>query len=205
MIPSNSLSSTLQYAPFQYPDSIPVYNTTDYQMGGIGLSDASQGLQVQAWYLFISGTPTNNNVVISAPNTQPTILFSAPNITEISLAFDQNMKPAVAYVSQGNPYFWWYDATIPGYTILNLPVGITNPRCTLDDKRSLEIGLGKSDIILAYINSNNLCFRQERDRYTVEYVLQSNLSTLIPNPTLNKIGMNLKERLQFQIFGNLWQ
>jgi hypothetical protein len=204
MIPNHALSQKLMWAPFQYPDNIPVFNTTDYQMGGIGLSDASQGLQVQAWFLSLSGTPASNNVVISAPNTQPIILFSAPNITEISLAFDQNMKAAVAYVSQGNPYFWWYDATIPGYTVLSLPAGATSPRCTLDDKRIKEINLGLSDIILAYIYNNNLCYRQLRDRFTIEYVLQSNLSNLIPNPTLNKIGMNTVERLQFQLFGNLW-
>lgn len=205
MIPGKAISTSLMFAPFQYPDSIPVYNTTDYQQGGIGIADASQGLQVQAWYLSLSGNPSSNNVVLSAPNTQPTILFSAPNITEISLSFDQNMKPAVAYVSQGNPKFWWYDTTIPGYTIIDLAAGVTSPRCTLDDKRGVDISLGYSDIILAYIYNHNLCFRQERDRFTVEYVLQTNIDLLISNPTLNKIGMNTIERLQFQIFGNLYQ
>lgn len=203
MMPGNALSLVPKSTGFQYPDNIPVYNTTDYQMGGIGIADSSQGLQVQPWFLELSGTVTSNNVVISAPNTQPTILFSAPNITEISLAFDQNMRPAVAYVSQGNPYFWWYDTTIPGYTIITLVAGITNPRCTLDDKRLREIDLGLSDIILAYIRSNSLYMRQERDRFTVEYFLGS-LSS-VPGPTLNKIGMNLINRLQFQIFGNLYQ
>lgn len=202
-MPGNSLSPNLMFSPFQYPDNIPVYNITDYQMGGIGIADASQGLQVQPWFLELSGTAISNNVVISAPNTQPIILFSAPNITEVSLAFDQNMRPAVAYVSQGNPYFRWYDTTIPGYTTIALAAGITNPRCTLDDKRLREIDLGFSDIILAYIKSNGLYFRQERDRFTVEYFLTS--LSYIPSPTLNKIGMNSINRLQFQIFGNLYQ
>jgi hypothetical protein len=193
------------WAPFQYPDNIPVYYTTDYQLGGIGLSDASQGLQVQAWFLEISGPVSNNNIVISAPNTQPTILLSAPNVTEVSLSFDQNMRPAVAYVSQGNPYFWWFDTTIPGYTTISLGSTVTNPRCTTDDKRAREVNIGYTDIILAYINNNNLCFRQQRDRFTIERVLQANLNNLIPNPSLIKIGMNSIERLQFQIFGNLWQ
>jgi hypothetical protein len=205
MIPDNALSNPTLYAPFQYPDNIPVFNTTDYQLGGVGLSDASEGLQVQAWFLSLSGTPASNNVVISAPNTQPIILFSAPDITEISLSFDQNMRPAVAYVSQGNPKFWWYDATIPGYTIINLAAGTVSPRCTLDDKRAIDVSLGLSDIILAYIYNHNLCFRQERDRFTIEYVLYPNIDVLIANPVINKIGMNAIERLQFQLFGNLYQ
>jgi len=130
MMPGNSLSPTPIPDSFIYPDNLPVYNTTDYQLGGIGIADASQGLQVQPWFLELSGTPVSNNVVLSATNTQPTILFSVPDITEISLSFDQNMRPAVAYVSQGNPKFWWFDTTIPGYTIINLAAGITNPRCT---------------------------------------------------------------------------
>lgn len=205
MIPNESLSPILQWAPFQYPDNIPVYNTTDYQLGGIGIADASQGLQVQAWFLELSGTPTLNNVVISAPNTQPLILFSAPDITEISLAFDQNMRPAVAYVSQGNPKFWWYDTTIPGYTIISLSSGTISPRCTFDDKRARDVNLGLSDIILTYIYNHNLCYRQERDRFTIEYVLYPNIDVLIANPVINKIGMNAIERLQFQLFGNLYQ
>lgn len=205
MIPNHSLSTVPMVSAFQYPDNIPVYNTTDYQLGGIGLSDPSEGLEVQVWFLEISGPVTNNNIVVSAPNTQPIILLSAPNVTEVSLAFDENMKPAVAYVSQGNPYFWWYDATIPGYAIIDLPAGITNPRCTLDDKRPTEINLGLSDIILAYLNNGSLCYRQQRDRYTIEYVLYNDINVLIPSPVLNKVGMNTIERLQFQIFGNLYQ
>jgi hypothetical protein len=205
MIPGKALTPTPQYTPFLYPDNIPVYNTTDYQLGGIGLSDPSEGLQVQAWFLELSGTPVSNNVVISAPNQQPLILFSAPFITQISLAFDQNMKAAVAYVSQGNSFLWWYDATIPGYTTVSLPAGTISPRCTLDDKRQRELNLGLSDIILAYIYNHNLCYRQERDRFLIEYVLYPNVDVAIPNPTINKIGMNSIERLQFQIFGNLYQ
>ena len=205
MMPGNALSPILEYAPFLYPDNIPVFNTTDYELGGIGLADASQGLQVQAWFLQITGPVSANNVVISSSNTSPTVLFTAPDVTEVSLSFDQNMRPAVAYVSAGNSYFWWYDTTIPGYTVITL-TGATNPRCTLDDKRAAEISLGLSDIILAYLKGTNLYIRQQRDRFTIEYFLKD-LSTLLPNPSLNKIGMNsipATGRLQFQIFGNLW-
>lgn len=204
MIPGNALINPAQYAQFQFPDNLPVFLTTDWQLGGIALNNGSQGLQVQAWFLQITGTPISNNVVISSDTQSPLTLFTAPNITEVSLSFDQNMNPAVAYVSQGNPYFWWYDATIPGYTIITLPTTITHPRCTIDDKRSREVNLGLTDIILAYINNNNLCFRQQRDRFTIEYVLYDNITSIIPNPILSKIGMSLINRLQFQVYGTLY-
>lgn len=205
MIPNNSLSLVVEYSNYLYPDNLSITNTTDYELGGIGLNDTSQGLEVQAWFLQITGTPTSNNVVISAANWPATTLFSLPSITEVSLAFDQNMNPFIAYVSQGNPFFYWFDATVPGYKHTAMPAGATSPRCTLDDKRPISTLLGTSDIILAYIKNNNLYFMQQRDRYTVEYVLQTNLNTYISNPYLYKVGMNDKYRLQFQINGQLYQ
>ena len=205
MMPGNALSNPTLYSAYLPPDNIPPSFTISYQEGGVGLSDASQGLQVQVWTLSIEGPITMNDMVISSPNTLPTILLSAPNVTQISLAFDQNMKPCIAYVSQGNAYFWWYDNTIPGYTIITLPATSTNPQCTLDDKRVLSINLGLSDIILCYLLNNNLYMRMERDRFTIDYVLRTSVGNDIPNPSLWKIGMNNNLRLDFTLHGSLWQ
>jgi len=205
MMPGNALSTTLMYAPYLPPDNITPSLTTSYQLGGIGLSDASQGLQVQTWTLTIAGPLTLNDMVISSPNTPATVLLSKPNVTSVSLAFDQNMKPCIAYVSQGNAYFWWYDNTIPGYTIITLPAGSTSPQCTFDDKRKVSINLGKSDIILCYLLNNDLYMRQERDRFTIDYVLRVSVGNDIPNPSLLKIGMNNIGRLEFTMSGSLWQ
>lgn len=204
-MPGNSLSNPTIWNAYLPPDNIAPSYTVAYQEGGIGLSDASQGLQVQPWMLTIAGPITSNDMVISSPNTAPTVLLSKPNVTEVSLAFDQNMKPCIAYVSQGNSYFWWYDNTIPGYSIITLPAGSTNPRCTLDDKRSVSINLGTADIILCYLLNNNLYMRMERDRFTIDYDLRTSVGNDIPNPSLQKIGMNSKLRLEFTVFGNLWQ
>jgi len=205
MMPGNVLSTTLMYASYLPPDNITPSLITSYQLGGIGLSDASQGLQVQTWTLTIAGPLTLNDMVISSPNTPATVLLSKPNVTSISLAFDQNMKPCIAYVSQGNAYFWWYDTTIPGYTIIALPAGTTTPQCTFDDKRKVSINIGKSDIILCYLLNNDLYMRQERDRFTIDYVLRVSVGNDIPNPSLLKIGMNNIGRLEFTITGSLWQ
>ena len=205
MMPGNALSTTFMYAPYLPPDNILPSLTTSYQLGGIGLSDASQGLQVQTWTLTIAGTVTLNDMVISSPNTLATVLLSKPNVTSVSLAFDQNMKPCIAYVSQGNAYFWWYDNTISGYTIIALPAGSTSPQCTLDDKRAVSINLGKSDIILCYLLNNNLYMAQERDRFTIAYDLRTSVGNDIPNPSLLKVGMNTIGRLEFTVGGSLWQ
>lgn len=205
MMPGNALSIPTLWSPYLPPDNITPSLTVSYQEGGISLSDASQGLQVQVWTLSIEGPVISNDLVISAPNTLPAILLSAPNVTQISLAFDSNMKPCIGYTSQGNAYFWWYDTTIPGYTTITLPATSTFPQCTLDDKRKVSLDLGISDIILCYLLNNNLYMRMQRDRFLIDYVLRTSVSNDIPNPSLMKVGMNTNLRLDFTVNGNLWQ
>lgn len=205
MIPNQTLSSSLEYAPFIYPDDLEESNLLSYELGGIALSDPTAGLEYQVWTLQgvpQGGTADPVDVVISSPNTPATVLFSFVGITEVSLAFDQNMHPFVAFVQSGNPKYYWYDPTIPGFTFANLIAGAINPRASLDDKRKFNVS--SSDIILAYIRSDNLCFRAQRDRFGVEYVLQAALSTKIIAPGLYKIGMNQIERFEFWLKGALY-
>ena len=201
MIPQKRLSTSLVYGDYLYPDNIVVTSLYDYSIGGIALQDASQGLQVQAWMVWIDDV--KESVWISSPTHPASILFTLSNLTEVSLAFDQNMRPFIAFVQFGNARFWWYDSLSASQIFSDLPSGSVSPRCTLDDTRPLEVAA--SDIILTYINNNNLFFRAERDRYTIEYVLQTNLSTLVAAPTINKVGMNNRERLQFTLYSGGYQ
>lgn len=206
MLPGNILSSQLEYATFIPPDDILVDGTVDYELGGVGLSDASQGLQVQVWTARITGTPgfPGTAVTVEAPNTPATQLFAMDGISEISLAFDQNMKPFIAFVASGVAQFWWYDATLPGTRFTTLPVGSTSPKCTLDDKRPLENLLGTTDILVVYLLTDNLYFRMQRDRYTVEYLLYSDVSARLISPRVNKVAMNNVDRVQFLLYGSLY-
>jgi hypothetical protein len=192
MIPGNSLSNPTEYAPFLYGDSLPTTNHIDYEMGGIAIQDASQGLQYQLWQAALVG----NNVILTPQITisSPVTIYSGNNITEISFTFDQNMTPFLAFVQDGTAKYYWYDNSLHSYTTVSLPSGVTNPRVCLDDKRAIESALGHNDIILAYIRSNNLCFRMQRQRFLTEYVLATNV-----NATLVKIGMNTVNRLQFEL------
>lgn len=207
MIPGNTISSTLEYASYLSPDNLEVSDTLDYELGGVGINNPADGLEYQTWTLRV--VPTGGildpvDIKLSAPNTPEFTLFSDVGISAASLAFDQNMQPFVAFVQNGNAKFRWYDATVPAFVVTDLPAGSTTPKCTLDDKRALQTRLGSSDIILAYIRTDNLYFRAERDRYTVEYLLLGDLSTKIIAPRLVKTGMNGVHRLQFFLQGALY-
>lgn len=187
MIPNNALSSLPVIAPFLERVNDPKVPLVDYEMGGAALNDPSQGLRVKTWEAYVAG----NTVYIKADDVPATALFSASNIQEISLAFDQNMNPAIAYLQGGVAYLWWYDATVPGYATLTFP-DATTPRVTLDDKRPVLIN--SSDIILAYVKNNHLYFRAQRDRFTVEYLLKTDV-----NARLISIGMARNYRLKFKL------
>lgn len=209
MMPDNNqLSSSLEYGPLLPPDSIiPDTEMIAYQQGGIALNDASQGLQVQLWTL--RAVPTGGildpvDLILWADTVAPITILSVVGVTSVSLAFDQNMQPAIAYVANGRAKLYWFDTTIPGFTTIDYGTTVTTPRVVLDDKRGFFIDSGQSSIILGYISNDNLCIRDQHDRFTIEYVLQGDLSTLLFNPALWKIQMNDRQRLQFLLRGNLY-
>ena len=209
-IPGKSLTPTEMWAPFLPPEDSEdlISYTTDVKLGGVALSDGSQGLQVQNWYLTVVDVGMSTSYVTLTDSLgNINTLFSAQGITWARLAFDQNMRQVVNFVgSLGSGYYWW-DPTIPGITTtyFSPASNISKVCCSMDDNRGTEVTLGMSDVIMAYVANNNLCFRQQRDRYTIEYILYTNITSIIPNAFVWKIGMNSLYRLQFQIAGNLYQ
>lgn len=209
-IPGGSLTPTPMWSQFlsPYNDPLLVTDTTDVSIGGIALYDASQGLQVQNWYLTVYNVGLSNSyIAISDSQGNSYTLVTTAGITWGRLSFDQNMHPVINFISNLGSGYYWYDPSIPGTTIsyFDPTLNIGRVSCIMDDTRPQETLLGLNDIIMGYVANNTLYYRQQRDRYTIAYVLQSNVNTLIANPYVNKIGMNSKYRLQFQLAGQLYQ
>jgi hypothetical protein len=120
-------------------------------------------------------------------------LFERAGVTELSLAFDGNMRPFIAFSDASGAHYWWYDPTTSEVEIADLPDGCTNLRCGMDDKRPLESA--NADIILAYMRDGNLYHRLQRDRYATEYLLAENVSG-----KLVQIGFNEQNCFQFAIY-----
>lgn len=189
------VSSLLIAGHFLPPDDLDTYPLMVFEMGGVGLNDPSEGLRVQTWTLRYY--PASGDVSISAPNTAPTVLFTRSDITEIDLAFDQNMNPFVCFVEAGQAKFWWFDTDVSDTVFSNLPADSLTPRCCLDDKR--ETQTNSSDILLFYVNAGALKMRRQRDRYINEYIVDSPFlhPTLGLPAVLKKVGMNQYNRLQW--------
>src|SRR5690606_9335710 len=100
--------------------------------------------------------------------------------------------------ADGSAAFRWFDPTLAAFDVVELPAGTTSPRCVLDDKRHVSGTIaGASDIILAYIRGGALYYRQQRDRFLIEYELANGLH----GAELDQIGMNTHNRLQFRLLG----
>jgi len=185
MLPGGILSTEVVRGQIVGARAMSVSKIVDYEDGGIAINDSSEGLLYQAWKCIIS----DNKAMLSAENMDETVVYSGTYLTEISFTFDQNMRLSLAYVDSNLPYLQWYDSSVGGQVTTALPTDIVNPRLFLDDKRVLQSAV--SDIILGYVRNNNLYYRQQRDRFTIEYLLKENVSRLV------KIGMNNQLRLQF--------
>lgn len=164
----------------------------DYDFGGIGLNDSSQGLLVQTWKAELLNF---RDVYVSAPNTPKTYVFSSGyQITQLSLTFDQLMRPYIAFLENGLSKLYWFDSVIPGPAILTLPTGSRSPRVKMDDKRPEFTST--SDIILAYIRSGKIYVRVQRERYLIEHEFASGIPD---NVELLKFGFTDNYRLRFDL------
>lgn len=187
MIPDRTLSSTPISAPFLPPDGGSSSPLIDYEMGGVALRDASEGLQVQVWTFFLDGT----NVRVSAPSVAATTLFTRTGITELSGCFDQNMNPCVVFVQAGTTVLYWFDS-LAGMQVFTTFGAYENPKVSMDDKRTGQNA--NNDIIFAYLRERALYFRAQRDRFSIETMLFPLISDKY---VFKAMGMSSINRFQF--------
>lgn len=192
-LPDDRLSTVPVPARFSGGRAGATSKTVDYEEGGIAIQDPSEGLLYQRWRarLFNSGE-VDSYVMLDAREVPEFVWLTVPFMTEISFSFDANMQPVVAYVANGQSFLNWYDTSVPAYVTTELAEDVITPRVALDDKRQFQSnGYQLSDVILAYVRSGNLYYRQQRDRYTIERLLKTGVKPLI------KIGFTRGLRFQF--------
>lgn len=191
MLPDDTLSLTPVPGAYLSVDDQRSAYLVDQEMGGIAISDPSAGLTYQPWTL--SYSEIGEFVLTPHVTGTPTVLLIRAGVSDLALAFDQNMRPAVAYTQNGSLYLWWYDTVVAGYVISNFGQGLS-PRLALDDKR--VTAEGASDILFAYIQDGQIKYRQQRDRFTVERVLSNHV---YPNTRIRAFGMTEQLRIQIEL------
>lgn len=168
----------------------------DWEMGGVAIQDPSQGLRVQEWRAWWE--EGSGDVYASADNQPvPTLLYNEPDLTWLTLGFDQNMRWLSAYtIENGQSYLKWYNSLIEDYETLPLASGVLTPFLTMDDNRPLPLTLGISDVILTYIRDGALYVRVQRERFLVERLIAADIQGA---SRIWHFGMNNKLRLQWEL------
>ena len=165
--------------------------TTDYERGGTAVSDASQGLLVKDWRIRLVG----DEVRLSAyPYTAETTVLTIAGITELTFTFDQLMRTTVAYVVAGRAYLWYYDSLAAAQITTTLAVDVRSPFLTMDDRR--ESASARNDMLLFYLRGNALYYRQQRDRFQIEYAMHT--FTVYP-VQITKLGLSTGLRMQIEV------
>jgi len=186
-MPEDALSSERVPALLVGARALPVTQYVDYEDGGVAIQDPSQGLNFQVWRARIIG----NQIIIDAPSVDPFVIYEAvEELAQVSLSFDQNMQPVLAFTEGEVTKLRWFDSLPNSFVITEFP-GLITPRVFLDDKREAQSAI--SDVLFAYIKPDkSLAHRKQRDRYLIEYPLDPG-----PWDRLVKIGFNRQLRVQF--------
>lgn len=172
------------------PDDVPYDRLLDFELGGVAVSDPSQGLLGYTW----SCRAVGDSIQLrrGADSWAELTTFHTPY--ELGFTFDQNMRPLVALATRDKHLsLYWYDPVAAGYVVTAIGHG-RSPRMTMDDKR--PFAGAQSDALLAYIKGKQLVYRMQRDRFLVEYPV---LGDVPGHAKLKHFGMCDNLRVQFTV------
>ncbi len=186
MLPEGSISYLVIPAPFVGAARLPTTDYLDYEDGPIAIQDPYSGLDYQVWRLRLVG----DSLWLTAPNTPEFVFLTIRGLTCLSLAFDQNARPLIAYLLNDVLMLYWYDSQLPGYVHTQFDSGVSSVKIRLDDKR--QAFSGSSDVLLSYAKGDTLYCRVQRDRFNTPYVIQQGIGG-----RLMQAGLNNQWRFQW--------
>ena len=174
-----------------HPDILDRAMTEDYEAGPVALEDTSEGLSHQTWHLTYSG---GDLIITPELFGDPVVVRTIAEVTQCTLAFDQNAHINLAYTAAGLPYLYWYDTALGDWTTTQLDTGAITPTICMDDKRVTQTNV--SDILLFFTIETSpgvytLYHREQRDRYQDLYPHAVGVK-----PYIHKLGMHNLLRVQ---------
>ena len=189
MLPNNQWSSQAVVDDLLNPrDKKKINATTSSDNGPIALNNTSSGLMAKIW------TASYNNITGLIKLQDGTSLFTDVNLKELSLTFNQNGDPFIAFRSGTRIKIWWFDPLLSNYTVKDITSG-DQPFCYLDEHRPEFSSI--SDVFIIYHRDGEIFYRLQRDRFDVEY------STGIIGGTdivIECFGMTKNNRLQIKYY-----
>jgi hypothetical protein len=193
-VPDGRMSTTVVTGDWLSPDERDRALDEDYEAGPVALSDTSLGLFNQAWKLTYDSGPGDLIVTPEITGGPTIILTGIADVTQCTLAFDQNGRATLAYTANNAAFLYWFDTDVSMFVITPLDLGVTTPTLCLDDKRITQTN--SSDILLWYTIEATpdvwtLYHREQRDRFGDLFTHNVGVP-----PFLYKVGMHNGLRVQ---------
>jgi len=194
-LPTDALSILNVGKQLRYPNNLATdLLLKDYSFGPIAIGDGVAGVDVKVWeFSYIGNDVVCKPIDESLPST---VLFTKPGITELSGTFSQGGRAAVAYMAGGSAWIWWYHSTFSAYDHYEL-IGCSSPKLRLDEPHLIATSIDKNDMILVYIKSNNLYYRQQRSKFETEILLTD--AVVGVGYRISAMGMDNSNRLHIEI------
>lgn len=186
MIPGGNFTAIPVVANFVPPYDLNYTPLSQIVPGGIAIGDPSQGRLYQNWEAFYD----SGNIQVRTEFGPVVFTLPALNVETVSLAFDNNMGIVLAWETTGGANLYYFDTISTTYITRFFP-GINSCRVCVDNSK--DFYTTQSDVIFGYTLGGNLYYRQQRDRYDVEYLIGATTKSLI------KMAPSEANRLQFEL------
>lgn len=185
MIPLESFTPAPVVRAFIDPYGRPYDPAIGWSPGGINLNNGAQGREVQLWYATFNAT----HILIHKEFGGLQSSIAIPGVQAVSLAFDSNMQPTLAYKDAGGQRLRFFDAAVSDFTTIT-QAAATSGLVALDDIR--DANSENSDVIWGYTRDGNLYYRVQRERYITERLVGP-----VRGPLIN-MGPTDERRLMFR-------
>ncbi len=196
MLPNPAINFNAPITAFLPPENqVRCDMLTDYEMGSLLIRDPTGGLQQAIWKGWLEDQTFKVQLASGGPITD--VLTVTGEVTELSLAFDSNMRPHFAYMEDDQAKLFWYNTQTSQNEILS-GLDHYSPRLCLDDKRDRQSA--NRDILLFYLRAESSSYdrglycRQQRDRFEIEYFLIDTPAVMI-----GQVGMAVGNRVQIEL------
>jgi hypothetical protein len=186
MIPANSFTSSPQVGNYSSPVNGVYYPLMQTTLGGIAIGDNSKNRQYRRWICEYTG----GNITVRPEGQAVVFTLAQTNVLSVSLAFDNAMNIALAWMTPTGAKFYYYDTVSLTNIIVDYP-DITSCRVCVDNAN--DYYNASSDVLFVYTKNNNLYYRQQRDRYDTERLIGSTTKLI------KRVGMSDLNRLQIQL------
>lgn len=189
MIPNNAFTVSPIPGRFIEPYNLPVSPLSRACRGGIALNDASKGRNYQNWLVWYDSQAGIIYYGPQAVNLVAVGSYAVAGVTQVSLAFDNNMNPLLAWLDATGAHIRYFSGASSSYQIINVN-GASSCLVCVDDARDFSNSI--SDAIFAYTMPTGLWYTYQRENYATARQASTSSKKLL------RMGMNVGSRFQFE-------